>query len=111
MTSVMGLNTSNPSIKRGIHCIRIFWQLSRQSLLMRPTPWRQTVGSTPQSPSLGYFIVQSTRRLYTQHINLEAQLEPGGLHTLSPYLLIITSHGVSSVLPSAHITYLWVYSA
>jgi hypothetical protein len=41
--------------------------------------------------------------------NSEAQLEPDGLHTLPPYLLITTSHGVSSVLLSTHITCLWQF--
>jgi hypothetical protein len=64
MTSVVGQNTSNPDIKRGIHHIQIFRQLTDQSLLMRPTPWRQTTDSTPQRESLGYFTIQSIRRLY-----------------------------------------------
>jgi hypothetical protein len=34
MTNVVGLNASNPDIKRGILCIRIFWQLTCQSLPM-----------------------------------------------------------------------------
>jgi hypothetical protein len=47
---------------------------------------------------------------YTQHSNFEAQLEPGGLPTSLPYLLITLSHGMSFVLLFAHITYLWVCS-
>jgi hypothetical protein len=35
-----GLSCSNPVIKRGILCTRIFWQITRQSLPLRPTPWR-----------------------------------------------------------------------
>jgi hypothetical protein len=97
MPSVEGLNASNPNIKRGIYHTRIFWQLTHQSLLMPPTPWKQIAGSEPQSPSLGYFTVQSIRRFCTQHSNSKAQLEPGGRHTLPPYLLIIMSYCVSSV--------------
>jgi hypothetical protein len=44
---------------------QIFWQLTHQILPMRPTPWRQTAGSTPQSPCSGYFTVQSIKRLCT----------------------------------------------
>jgi hypothetical protein len=33
-----GLNASNLNTKRGIRRTRTFWQLTRQSLLMRPTP-------------------------------------------------------------------------
>jgi hypothetical protein len=79
--------------------------------MMRLTPWRQIVGSAPQSPSLDYFIVQSIKKLCTQHSISEAQVEPGGLPTSPLYLLIITSHGMSSVLLSVLITYLWVCSA
>jgi hypothetical protein len=39
-----------------------------------------------------------------------AQLEHGGLPTSPPYLMITMFHGVNSVLPFVHITYLWVYS-
>jgi hypothetical protein len=42
------------------------------------------------------------------HNNSEAQLEPGGLPTLLPYLLIIMFYGVSSILLFMLITYLWV---
>jgi hypothetical protein len=111
MMSVVGLNASNPDIKRGVHRTWIFWQLTRQSLLMRPTPWRQTTGFAPRSSSSFYFTVHSTSRLYTQHSNSEVQLELGGLHTLPPYLQIITSHGANSILLSAHIIYLQVCSA
>jgi hypothetical protein len=111
MTSVMGLNTSNHNIKRGIPHTRIFWQLTRQSLPMRLTPWRQTAGSAQWSPRSGYCTVQSMKRLCMQHNNFEAQLEPGGLLTSPPYLLITMFHGMSSVLLSSHITYLWVCSA
>jgi hypothetical protein len=107
MMSVVELNSSNPGIARGFRRIRIFCQLTRQSLPMRPTHWMQTAGSTPRSPCLGYFIVYSIKRLCTQHNNSEAQLEPGGLPTLLPYLLIIMFHGVSSILLSILITYLW----
>jgi hypothetical protein len=40
----------------------------------------------------------------------EAQLEHGGLPTSPPCLMITMSHGVNSVLPSMHITYLRVCS-
>jgi hypothetical protein len=50
-------------------------------------------------------------KLCTLHNNYEAQLEPGGLLTPPPYLLIITSHGVSFAQPSVPITYLRVCSA
>jgi hypothetical protein len=40
-----------------------------------------------------------------------AQLEHGGLPTSPPYLMITMSHGVNSVLPSVHTTYLRVCSA
>jgi hypothetical protein len=106
MPSIMELDASNPSIKRGILCTQISWQLTYQSLPMRPTPWWQTAGSASHSPSLGYLIMVSIKRLCTQRSNSEAQLEPGGLPTSLPYLLITMSHGVSSILPSAHITYL-----
>jgi hypothetical protein len=101
----MGLSASNPNIKRGILHTQIFWQLTRQSLPMRLTPWRWTAGSTPQSPCLGYITIQSIRRLYTHRSNSEAQQGPSGLHTSQPYLQITMFHGVSSVLPSAHTTY------
>jgi hypothetical protein len=110
MMSIVGLNASNLVTKREIHHTQTFWKLTHLSLLMRLTPWRQTAGSTPQSPSLDYFIVQSIKRLYTQHNNSKAQLEPGGLPTVLPYLLITTSHGVSSIMLSMLITFLWVYS-
>jgi hypothetical protein len=74
------------------------------------TPWKQTTSSTPWSLSLGYSTVQSIKRLYMQCSNSEAHLEPGGLPTLPPYLLITTSHGVSSVLLLVLITYLQVCS-
>jgi hypothetical protein len=61
----MELNASNLGIKRGILRIGIFWQLTRQSLLMRPTPWRQIANFAPRSPSLGYSTVQSIKRLCT----------------------------------------------
>jgi hypothetical protein len=77
---------------------------------MRLTPWRQIAGSALQSPSSSYSTVQSIKRLHMQHNNFEAQLEPGGLPTSPPYLLITMSHGMSSVLLSAHITYLQVCS-
>jgi hypothetical protein len=57
----------------------------------------QTAGFAPLTPRLGYFT--------------EAQLELGGLPISLPYLLITMFHGVSTVLPSAHITYLCVCSA
>jgi hypothetical protein len=37
-------------------------------------------------------------------------LEHGGLPTSPPYLMITMSHGVNSVLPSVHTTYLRVCS-
>jgi hypothetical protein len=110
MMSVVEPNASNPGIKRGILHTWISWQLTRQSLPMRLTPWRQIAGSAPRSPSLSYFIVQSIKRLCTQRSNSEAQLDPSGLPISPPYLLITMSHGVSSILPSAHITFLWVCS-
>jgi hypothetical protein len=69
MMSVMGLSASNPNIRREILCTQIFQQLTHQSLLMRLTPSRRTTGSTPRSPSLSYFTVQSIRRLYMSHNN------------------------------------------
>jgi hypothetical protein len=60
---------------------------------------------------LGYFTVQSNKRLYTQRSSSEAQLEPGGLHTSPSYLVITKFHGASFVLPSMHTTYLQVCSA
>jgi hypothetical protein len=105
MMSVVGLNTSNLNIKRGILCTWISWQLTHQSLPMRSTPWRQTTGSAPQSPCSGYSTVQSIKRLCTQHNNLEAQLEPSGLLTSLPYLLITITHGASFVLLSMLVTY------
>jgi hypothetical protein len=108
--SVMELNVSNLDTKRGIHCTWTFWQLTRPSLLMRLTLWRQTNGSVPRSPSSVYSTIWSIKRHYTQHNNCEAQQEPGGLLTLLPYLLITTFHGASSVLLSVLITYLQVYS-
>jgi hypothetical protein len=65
MMNVVGLNASNLDIKRGILHTQISWQLTRQSLLMRVTPWRQTGSSAPWSPSSGYFTVQSIKRLCT----------------------------------------------
>jgi hypothetical protein len=97
MTSIVGPSAINPDIKSGILHTQIFWQLTRQSLPMRPTPWMRTAGFAPQSPYLGYFTVQSIRRLCTQHSNSEAKLEPGGLPTSPPYLLITMFHGVSFV--------------
>jgi hypothetical protein len=58
-----GANASNLDTKRGIYHTWTFWQLTHQSLPMRLTPWRQTAGSVPHSPSLNYFIIQSIRRL------------------------------------------------
>jgi hypothetical protein len=110
MMSVMELNANNPDIKRRILHMLIFWQLTCQFLSMRPTPLRQIAGSTPQSPSLGYSIVQSIRRLCTQHSNSEAQLEPGGLPISPPYRQITMFHGASFVLLFVHITYLRVCS-
>jgi hypothetical protein len=37
MMTVVGLNASNLDTKRGIHHTQTFWQLTHQSLLMRPT--------------------------------------------------------------------------
>jgi hypothetical protein len=110
MTSIVGLNASNLDIRRWILRTQIFWQLTRQSLLMRLTPWRKIAGSTPQNQSLCYSTVQSISRLYTQHSNFEAQLEPNRLPISPPYLLITMSNGTSSILPSTHITYLRVCS-
>jgi hypothetical protein len=45
MMSIVGLSANNPDTKRGIHHIQIFWQLTHQSLPMRPTPWRRIAGS------------------------------------------------------------------
>jgi hypothetical protein len=108
MTSITGLNARSLDIRRAIHCTQTFWQLNRQYLLMQLTSWRQTAGSAPRRPSLVYSTIQSIRKLYTQHNNSEAKLEPGGLPTLPPYLLIIMFHGASSVLLSILITYLRV---
>jgi hypothetical protein len=55
---------ATPTSREGFIVLRFFWQLTHQSLPMRPTPWRQTVGSAPRSPSLGYFTIQSIKRLY-----------------------------------------------
>jgi hypothetical protein len=38
MMSVVGLSASNPDTKKGILHTQTFWQLTRQSLPMRPTP-------------------------------------------------------------------------
>jgi hypothetical protein len=38
MMGVTGPSASNPDTKRGILCTRTFWQLTYQSLPMRPTP-------------------------------------------------------------------------
>jgi hypothetical protein len=111
MMSIVGLSANNPDTKRGILHTQIFWQLTRQSLPMRPTPWRWIASSAPRSPSLDYSTVQSTKRLCTQHSSLEVQLEHGGLATSPPCLMITMFHGVNSVLPSVHTTYLWVCSA
>jgi hypothetical protein len=111
MMSVVGLSASNPDTKKGIFCTQTFWQLTRQSLPSRLTPWRWTVGSASRSPSLDYFAVQSIKRLCTQHNSLEVQLEHGGLPTSPPYLMITMFHGENSVLPSVHTTYLQVCSA
>jgi hypothetical protein len=51
------------------------------------------------------------KRLYMQHSNFEAQLEPGGLPTSPLYLLITMFRGMSYVLLSMHFTYLQVCSA
>jgi hypothetical protein len=110
MMSIVEPNANDPSIKRGIHHTRIFCQLTHQSLLMRPIPWKQTTSSTHWSPSLGCYTVWSIRRLCTQYNNSEAQLEPGGPPTQPLYLLIITLHGASSVLLSVLMTYLQVCS-
>jgi hypothetical protein len=106
MMSVVEPSASNLDIKRGILRTQIFWQLTIQFLLMQPTPWRWTTSSAPWSPSSSYFTIRSIQILCTHHSNSEAQLEPGGLPTSPPYLLVTMFHGVSSVLPSAHITYL-----
>jgi hypothetical protein len=111
MTSIVGPNAINPDTKRGFPRTQIFWQLTCPSSPMRPTPWRQIAGSTPRSPSLGYFTVQSIKRLCTQHNNSEARLEHGGPPTSPPYLLITMFHWVNFVPPFVHITYLWVCSA
>jgi hypothetical protein len=55
---------------------------------------------------LGYYTVQSIKRLCTPHNNSKAQLEHGGLPISLPYLLISMFHAVSSILHSIHITYL-----
>jgi hypothetical protein len=111
MMSVVGPSAINPDTKRGILCTWIFCLLTYLSLSMRLTPWRQTAGSAPQSLSLGYFTVQSFKRLCTPHSSSEAHMEHGGLPTSPPYLLITMFYGVNSVLSSAHITYPQVYSA
>jgi hypothetical protein len=67
-----GADTSNLDIKSRILRTRISWQLTHQSLPMRPTPWRQIAGSEPRSPRLGYSIVQSIKILYMQCSNSEA---------------------------------------
>jgi hypothetical protein len=72
MMSVMGLSANNPDTKRGICHTRILWQLTHQSLLMRPTPWRRTAGFIPRSPSFDYFIIQSIKTLWTQCSSSEA---------------------------------------
>jgi hypothetical protein len=63
-----------------------------------------------QSPCLGYFIVQSIKRLCMLCSSSEVQLEHDGLPTSPPYLMITMLHGVNSVLPSVHTTYLRVCS-
>jgi hypothetical protein len=110
MMSIMGPRAINPDTKRGILHIRIFWRLTRQSLPMRPTPWRQIAGSAPRSPSLGYFTVQNIKILCTSRSSSEAQLEHGGLPISPSYLLITMFHGVNSILSFVHIIYLWVCS-
>jgi hypothetical protein len=45
------------------------------------------------------------RKLCTWPNNCEAQLEPGRLHTLPPYLLMTTFHGASFALPSVLTTF------
>jgi hypothetical protein len=96
--SVVGPIANNPDTKRRILRTQIFWQLTRQSLPMRPTPWRRIAGSAPQSLSLDYFTAQSIKRLYMLHSSSEAQLEHSGLPTSPPYLMITMFHGVNSVL-------------
>jgi hypothetical protein len=106
-----GAEHQQPDINRGILRTRIFWQLTHQPLPLRPTPWRWTAGSAPRSRSLDYFTVQSIKRLHTLCSRSEVQLEHGGLPTSPPYLMITMFHGVNSILPSVHTTYLRVCSA
>jgi hypothetical protein len=108
MMSIVGLNASNLDIRRRILHTRIFWQLTHQSLPMQLIPWMQIASTTPWSPSLGYSTIKGIRRLCMQYSNFEAQLEPGGLLTSPPYLLITMFHGMSSTLLFTHITYLRV---
>jgi hypothetical protein len=48
MMSIVGLRASNPDVRRGILCTRLFWQLTRQSLPMRPTPWATSLYRVPE---------------------------------------------------------------
>jgi hypothetical protein len=48
---------------------------------------------------------------YQKTLYAAQQLEHGVLPTSPPYLMITMFHGVNSILPSMHITYLRVYSA
>jgi hypothetical protein len=57
------------------------------------------------------FTVQSIKRLCMQCSSLEVQLEHGGLPISPPYLRITMFHRANFILPSVHITYLWVCSA
>jgi hypothetical protein len=71
---------------------------------------QSSIWQMPQSPSLGYFTVQSIKRLCTLRSSSEAQLEHGGLPTSPPYQMITMFHELNFVLPSLNITYLRVCS-
>jgi hypothetical protein len=111
MRRVAWQNAGNIDIKAGIPHTQIFWQLIRQSSLMQLIPWKRTIGSARWSPSSSYFTVRSFRKLCMLRNNFKAQLEPGGLPTLPPYLLITTSHRASSTLPFVLTTCVRVCSA
>jgi hypothetical protein len=68
--------------RHGVECQQPRYQerdLSYSDFLSTHLP---VFSDAPWSPCLDYFTVQSIRRLYTQHNNSVAQLEPGGLATL-----------------------------
>jgi hypothetical protein len=109
MTSVVELSASNPDSKRGILRTQIFWQLTHQFLANATDPlaadsWLYTTESK-------FGLLHYTEYQKTLYATQQLRGTAGAWWTsyIAPYMMITLFHGVNSVLPFVHTTYLWVY--